>query len=91
MRAAHQDGQVAASGGAAPEVILQNARQHEHLHVNSLEDIAAAGHAGTECPGGQLRHRQIGAVTVVVPYNDGAGLTRPAVDDVAGAGVGLKP
>ena len=74
-----------------PEVFLEDTRQHEHLHVHSLEHVTAAGHAGTVGPGGQLWHGQICAVAVVVAHDDGTRFASPAVDDVAGACVGLKP
>lgn len=75
----------------SPEVIFENPRQHEHLHIHCLEHIAAAGHASAVRPCRQLRHRQICAVALVVPHNDGTGLPGPSVNDVAGTGVGLKP
>lgn len=74
----------------APEVIFEDARQHEHLNVHSLEHIAAAGHASTVGSSRQLRHGQVCAVAVVVPHNDGTGFSRPPVDDVACTGVGLE-
>ena len=73
-----------------PEVIFEDARQHEHLNIHSFEHIAAAGHACTVCSCRQLRHGQIRAVAVVVAHNDGACFSCPAVNDVACAGVGLK-
>ena len=78
-------------GFDSPEIIFEDTRQHEHLHVHCLEHIAAAGHAGAVGPCRQLRHGQICAVAVVVPHNDSAGFPGPAVDDVASTGVGLKP
>lgn len=74
----------------APEVFFEDAWKHEHLHIHSFEHVAAAGHAGTEGPGRQLRHGQVSVVALVVPHNDGAGLPSPAVNDVAGTGVRLE-
>ena len=74
-----------------PEVFLEDTWQHQHLHIHGLEHITAAGHPSTVGPGGQLGHGQICAVAVVVAHNDGTRLASPAVDDVTGTRVGLKP
>ncbi len=74
-----------------PEVFLEDTGQHKHLHIHSLEHITAAGHAGTVGPGGQLGHGQVCAVAVVVAHDDGTCFASPAVDDVAGTRIGLKP
>ena len=73
-----------------PEIIFQDAWQHQHFHIHSFKHVAAAGHAGTEGPGRQLRHGQVRVVALVVPHNDGTGFPCPSVNDVACTCVGFK-